>query len=197
MLVIKQAQYLTSAVSKKQWPEDEILEFCFVGRSNVGKSSFLNTITNYKNLARVSQNPGKTQMLNFFAINNNQLRFVDVPGYGFARVNNAKKNQFAEMMEEYLSFRKNLKVVFLLLDFRHKPTNDDILMLEYLQSKKIKVILIATKIDKVSKNSYIKNKKIIMSALNLDISSPLVLFSSFQKKGIQEVLNIFDENLNY
>lgn len=196
MLVIKNAQFLTSAVEKKQWPEDQISEFCFIGRSNVGKSSFINTLVNHNNLARVSQTPGKTQVLNFFSINNNQFRFVDVPGYGFAKVNQNKKMQFADMMEEFLVTRKNLKVVFLLLDFRHKPTKDDIMMLEYLQYMKHKIYLVATKVDKVSKNQYLKQKKLILSSLNLPDNTSMILFSSFKKIGLEEVLSVFENTLN-
>ncbi|MBE4704411.1 ribosome biogenesis GTP-binding protein YihA/YsxC [Spiroplasma platyhelix] len=195
MLAIKQAQFLTSAVEESQWPKDQIIEFCFVGRSNVGKSSFINTLVNQKNLARTSQTPGKTQILNFFNINNNQFRFVDVPGYGFAKVNRSKKEQFADMMEEYLATRKNLKAIFLLLDFRHQPTKDDVLMLEYLQYMKHKIYLVATKVDKVSKNQYIKQKKLLLTTLNLPISTEVILFSSVKKIGLEEVLEIFDKTL--
>lgn len=195
MLTIKNAQFLTSAVEEAQWPKDQIIEFCFVGRSNVGKSSFINTLTNQKNLARISQTPGKTQVLNFFNINNNQFRFVDVPGYGFAKVNRNKKEQFADMMEEYLATRKNLKAIFLLLDFRHQPTKDDVMMLEYLQYMKHKIYLVATKVDKVSKNQYIKQKKLLLSTLNLAVSTQLILFSSFKKIGADEVLAVFEKTL--
>ncbi|MGL5268509.1 MAG: ribosome biogenesis GTP-binding protein YihA/YsxC [Spiroplasma sp.] len=195
MLVIKNAQFLTSAVEKSQWPNDQVVEFCFVGRSNVGKSSFINTVTNQKNLARISQTPGKTQVLNFFSVNNNQFRFVDVPGYGFAKVNHKKKEHFANMMEEYLTTRENLKAIFLLLDFRHKPTKDDILMLEYLQYMKHKIYLVATKVDKVSKNQYLKQKKIILSSLNLSLTASIILFSSLKKIGTDEVMAVFAKNL--
>lgn len=195
MLAIKQAQFMTSAVEEKQWPKDQIVEFCFVGRSNVGKSTFINTLTNQKKLARTSQTPGKTQVLNFFSINNDQFRFVDVPGYGFAKVNRSKKEQFADMMEEYLATRKNLKAIFLLLDFRHQPTKDDILMLEYLQYMKHKIYLIATKVDKVSKNQYIKQKKLLLTTLNLPITTEVILFSSITKVGVSEVLKVFETTL--
>lgn len=195
MLAIKQAQFITSAVEEKQWPKDQIIEFCFVGRSNVGKSTFINTLTNQKKLARISQTPGKTQVLNFFSINNGQFRFVDVPGYGFAKVNRSKKEQFADMMEGYLATRKNLKAIFLLLDFRHQPTKDDVLMLEYLQYMKHKIYLIATKVDKVSKNQYIKQKKLILTTLNLPISTEIILFSSVTKVGVLEVLKVFEATI--
>lgn len=186
---ITQAQFLTSAIDQRQWPEDEIPEFCFVGRSNVGKSTFLNTICNNSKLARVSQTPGKTQMLNFFTINNNICRFVDVPGYGFAKVTKSKKIQFAKMMDEYFQLRRNLRAVFLLLDLRHAPSNDDIIMLEYLQHYHLNIYLIATKVDKVKNSQLLKNKKLILSTLKLSINTPIILFSSITKQGIALVIN--------
>lgn len=192
---IKQAVFLTSAVKKEQWPEDEIPEFCFVGRSNVGKSTFLNTVCNNRKLARVSQTPGKTQMLNFFTINNNECRFVDVPGYGFAKVSNDKKIHFATMMEEYFQSRKTLKSVFLLLDFRHAPSKDDIVMLEYLQHHHLKIYLIGTKLDKVKNSQLVKNRKILLTTLNLASTTPIILFSSINKIGIEELINVLSQNI--
>lgn len=192
---IKQAIFLTSAVQKDQWPIADIPEFCFVGRSNVGKSTLLNTICNNGGLARVSQTPGKTQMLNFFAINNDACRFVDVPGYGFAKVANDKKIHFATMMEDYFQSRTNLKAVFLLLDFRHAPSKDDIAMLEYLQHYHLKVYLIATKLDKVKNSQLIKHKKLLLSTLKLSYTTPIILFSSITKQGIKAVITKLAENL--
>lgn len=193
---IKQAVFLTSAVKQEQWPQDETPEFCFVGRSNVGKSTFLNTICNNGKLARVSQTPGKTQMLNFFTINNNECRFVDVPGYGFAKVSNDKKIHFATMMEEYFQSRKTLKAVFLLLDFRHAPSSDDIDMLEYLQHHHLKIYLIATKLDKIKNSQLVKNKKLLLTTLKLSANTNIVLFSSITKKGIVEVISILSQNID-
>ncbi|WP_252320687.1 ribosome biogenesis GTP-binding protein YihA/YsxC [Spiroplasma endosymbiont of Lariophagus distinguendus] len=193
---IKQAQFLTSAIKEEQWPQDEIPEFCFVGRSNVGKSTFLNTICNNGKLARVSQTPGKTQMLNFFTINNNICRFVDVPGYGFAKVSNEKKIQFATMMDEYFQSRKNLKAVFLLLDLRHAPSKDDIDMLEYLQHYHLKIHLIATKVDKVKNSQLVKNKKLILLTLKLSTNTPIILFSSISKQGIDLVISKLADDVN-
>lgn len=193
---IKQAQFLTSAIKEEQWPQDKIPEFCFVGRSNVGKSTFLNTICNNGKLARVSQTPGKTQMLNFFTINNNICRFVDVPGYGFAKVSNEKKIQFATMMDEYFQSRKNLKAVFLLLDLRHAPSKDDIDMLEYLQHYHLKINLIATKVDKVKNSQLVKNKKLILSTLKLSTNTPIILFSSISKQGIDLVISKLADDVN-
>lgn len=178
--------FVTSAVRKSQYPEDKKAEFLMIGRSNVGKSSFINTLVNRKNIARISSIPGKTQTLNFFLINND-FYLVDVPGYGFAKVSKSLKNKFGVIIEDYLKDRENLKMVFMLVDFRHKPTNDDVLMYDYLKYYKIPVTIIATKSDKVSKNSYVKNEKIIRETLNLDENDDIILFSSVSKLGKQDV----------
>ena len=178
--------FVTSAVRKSQYPEDKKAEFLMIGRPNVGKSSFINTLVNRKNIARISSIPGKTQTLNFFLINND-FYLVDVPGYGFAKVSKSLKNKFGVIIEDYLKDRENLKMVFMLVDFRHKPTNDDVLMYDYLKYYKIPVTIIATKSDKVSKNSYMKNEKIIREALNLDENDDIILFSSVSKLGKQDV----------
>ena len=124
---ITSVEFTTSAVRRSQYPTDEMPEFLLVGRSNVGKSSFINTLVNWKNLARFSSIPGKTQTLNFYLIND-LFYLVDVPGYGFAKVSKQLKNKFGLIIEDYLKERDNLKMVFMLIDFRHKPTNDDVLM---------------------------------------------------------------------
>ena len=183
---ITSVDFVTSAVRKSQYPEDKKVEFLMIGRSNVGKSSFINTLVNRKNIARISSIPGKTQTLNFFLINDN-FYLVDVPGYGFAKVSKSLKNKFGVIIEDYLKDRENLKMVFMLMDFRHKPTNDDVLMYDYLKYYKIPVTIIATKSDKVSKNSYMKNEKIIRETLNLDENDDIILFSSVSKLGKQDV----------
>lgn len=192
---ISNVEFITSAVRKSQYPEEKYSEFLLVGRSNVGKSSFINTIMNRKNLARISSIPGKTQTLNFYLINNS-FYLVDVPGYGFARVSQKLKNKFGLMIEDYLKERNNLKMVFMLVDFRHKPTEDDILMYNYLKYYNIPVTIIATKSDKISKNNYDKNIKIIKDTLNLTEETKVVLFSSLKKTGKNETYEIIEEVLN-
>ena len=174
-----------SAVRKSQFPTNKN-EFLLVGRSNVGKSSFINTMINRKNFARTSAKPGKTQTLNFYLIND-YFYLVDAPGYGFANVNKKLKNKFGLIMEDYLESRENLKMVFMLVDFRHKPTDDDVMMYKYLKHYNIPVSVICTKLDKVSKNSVMKNKSIIMNTLGMD-EEP-ILFSVITKEGKQEVSN--------
>lgn len=183
---INRVEFITSAVRRSQYPDDKKCEFLLVGRSNVGKSSFINTLVNRKNLARISAIPGKTQTLNFYLVNDD-FYLVDVPGYGFARVSKNLKNKFGLIIEDYLKERDNLKMVFMLIDFRHKPTPDDIMMYEYLKYYQIPVTIVATKSDKVTKNSYEKNKKIIRDTLKMVDEDDLILFSTAQKIGKQEV----------
>ena len=191
---ISNVDFVTSAVRKSQYPEDKKCEFLMIGRSNVGKSSFINTLVNRKNIARTSSIPVTTQTLNFFLVNN-AFYLVDVPGYGFAKVSKSLKQKFGMIIEDYIQDRENLKMVFMLVDFRHKPTDDDKLMYDYLKYYDKKVTIIATKSDKVSKNSYTKNEKIIRETLNMDENDKLVLFSAVNKIGKQEVLDIIEELL--
>lgn len=186
---INTIELIISAVRESQYPTDKLKEFLLVGRSNVGKSSFINTIINRKNFARTSATPGKTQTLNFYKVND-EFYLVDAPGYGFAKVRNSLKQKFGLIMESYLKSRDNLQMVFLLIDFRHKPTNDDIMMYDYLKFYNIPVTIVCTKVDKVSKNNHTKNKQIIMKELNIQNEKDLILFSSVTKTGKNE---IYDE----
>ena len=183
-----------SAVRQSQFPEDNKNEYLLVGRSNVGKSSFINTIISRKNFARTSAKPGKTQTLNFYLIND-FFYLVDAPGYGFAKVNKQLKEKFGLIMESYLESRENLKMVFMLIDFRHKPTEDDVLMYNYLKHYNIPVTIICTKVDKVSKNSHQKQINIITKTLGTT-KEELILFSSVTKMGRQEIHNKLIETLD-
>src|SRR5690625_2626136 len=145
---ISKAEILISAVSKDHYPEDALPEIALAGRSNVGKSSFINKMLNRKNLARTSSKPGKTQTLNFFQINE-QFYFVDVPGYGFARVSKAEKEKWGTMIEQYFTESESLRAVVQLIDLRHPPTNDDKIMYEFLKHFDLPVIVVATKADKI------------------------------------------------
>ena len=175
-----------TAVRKSQYPEDNKCEFLLVGRSNVGKSSFINTLINRKNFARTSATPGKTQTLNFFLIND-EFYIVDVPGYGFARVSKKLKNKFGMIIEDYLESRHNLRNVFMLVDFRHKPTSDDVMMYNFLKYN-IPVTIVATKADKVKKSMYDKNKNFITKELGISDDN-IILFSTITKIGKEEILN--------
>ena len=177
------------AVRQSQYPTDNRVEFLLVGRSNVGKSSFINTLIERKNFARTSSKPGKTQTLNFYMVNKS-FYLVDVPGYGYASVSKDKQRKFGMMIEEYLKTRENLKHVFLLIDYRHKPTSDDLLMYDFLKYYNLNITIIATKYDKVSKNARIKQDKIIHDTLKLDENNDFIPFSTITKKGRKEVLDI-------
>ena len=175
-----------------QYPIDNLSEFLLLGRSNVGKSSFINTLIERKNFARTSAKPGKTQTLNFYLVNNN-FYLVDVPGYGFASVSKETQKKFGIMIEDYLKTRKNLKHVFLLVDYRHKPTEDDILMYNFLKYYSLNITVVATKYDKVSKNGRIKQDKIIKDTLGLE--NDFIPWSTITKKGRDEVLEIIESYL--
>lgn len=192
---INTIELIISAVRESQYPTDNKEEFLLVGRSNVGKSSFINTIINRKNYARTSSTPGKTQTLNFYKINDS-FYLVDAPGYGFAKVRNSLKKKFGLIMESYLKSRENLKMVFLLVDFRHKPTSDDIMMYDYLKYYNVPVTIICTKVDKVSKNNHAKNKNIIQKELNLPDDKNIILFSSVTKIGKNEVYEEIKKHLS-
>jgi len=190
---INTVELIISAVRESQYPTDNKKEFLLIGRSNVGKSSFINTIINRKSFARTSATPGKTQTLNFYKVNDD-FYLVDAPGYGFAKVRNSLKKKFGLIIENYLKARDNLQMVFLLIDFRHKPTEDDVLMYNYLKYYNIPVTIVCTKVDKVSKNSHEKNKKTIIKELGLESENEIILFSSITKNGKNE---IYDEIVKY
>lgn len=192
---IVNAEFVTSAVTNSQLPKGDKVEFMFCGRSNVGKSSFINMLTNRKGLARTSSNPGKTQTLNVFSINNESFYFIDVPGYGYARVSKSIKATFGKMIEEYVVNRENLKMVFLLVDYRHKPTEDDVLMYNFLKYYNHKVTVIATKSDKIKNSERAKCKKIILDTLNLQDGDKLIITSSEKREGLGLVLQTLDDVL--
>ncbi len=182
------------AVRQSQYPIDNKPEFLLVGRSNVGKSSFINTLIERKNFARTSSKPGKTQTLNFYLVNNT-FYLVDVPGYGYAAVSKDKQKKFGLMIEEYLKNRPNLKHVFLLIDYRHKPTEDDVLMYEFLKYYNLDITIVATKYDKISKNNRIKQDKLIKDTLKFSEDDNFVTFSTITKKGRAEILDILESKI--
>ena len=182
------------AVRQSQYPTDNKPEFLLVGRSNVGKSSFINTLIERKNFARTSSKPGKTQTLNFYLVNNT-FYLVDVPGYGYAAVSKDKQKKFGLMIEEYLKNRPNLKHVFLLIDYRHKPTEDDVLMYEFLKYYNLDITIVATKYDKISKNNRMKQDKLIKDTLKISEDDEFVTFSTVTKKGRSEVLDILESRI--
>ena len=182
------------AVRTSQYPTDNKKEFLLVGRSNVGKSSFINTLIGRKNYARTSATPGKTQTLNFYLCNDS-FYLVDVPGYGYASVDKVTQKKFGLMIEEYLKTRANLSLVFMLIDARIKPTENDVLMYNYLKYYNIPVLIVATKYDKVKTSNRDKTLKNIKVVLNLDENDHVIYFSSVNKKGRDDVVKVIAEHL--
>ncbi len=180
-----------SAVRRSQYPTDGKPEFIMLGRSNVGKSSFVNTILNRKNLARISSKPGKTVTINFYNVEDT-FYLVDVPGYGYADTSKEEVKKFGMMVEEYLEKREELRRVFLLVDFRHKPTGDDVMMYNFLKYYQIPVTVIATKADKVSSREKEKSIKCIKETLDLVVGDNVIVFSSVSKEGKEEVLKVIE-----
>lgn len=191
---ISSSYYLVGGTNVDNFPTTNLPEFFLCGRSNVGKSTFINTLFNNKNLAKTSSRPGKTQVLNWFVINES-FCIVDAPGYGYAKVSKKQKEEFGAMIEEYLVNRDNLKLVLLLLDYRHKPTEDDVLMYNFLKYYDIDVYFILTKEDKVKRNDRKKNLEIIKKAMNCNDSSKYIPFSSVSKINIEKVLDVFKMNI--
>lgn len=188
------AEILLSAANKSHYPQDEIPEIALAGRSNVGKSSFINTLLNRKNLARTSGKPGKTQLLNFFNIDN-QLRFVDVPGYGYAKVSKTERAKWGRMIEEYLTTRENLRAVVSLVDFRHEPSADDVQMYEFLKYYEIPVIVVATKADKIPRSKWNKHESVIKKRLDFDKNDNFLIFSSINKDGLDSAWDAILEKI--
>ncbi|MGI8317208.1 ribosome biogenesis GTP-binding protein YihA/YsxC [Halobacillus mangrovi] len=179
---VNTADIVISAVSKKQYPKAPIPEIALAGRSNVGKSSFINKMIQRKNLARTSSKPGKTQTLNFYIIND-QFHFVDVPGYGYAKVSKKEREKWGQMMEEYFSEREQLRATALIIDVRHKPTEDDQLMYDFLKHFGLPVMVIATKLDKIKKGQRQKQLKLIQEVLEMEDEDTLIPFSSETGEG--------------
>ncbi|MFU9939000.1 ribosome biogenesis GTP-binding protein YihA/YsxC [Listeria monocytogenes] len=182
---VNNVELIISAVRPEQYPETDLPEYALAGRSNVGKSSFINTMIRRKSMARISQKPGKTQTLNFYKIEE-ALFFVDVPGYGFAKVSKTEREKWGVMIETYITSREQLRGVIQIVDLRHKPTEDDRMMYEFLKYYDIPVIVIATKADKIPRSKWQKNAKIVRETLDFDPDDKFVLFSSETKMGKDE-----------
>ncbi|MBU5487493.1 ribosome biogenesis GTP-binding protein YihA/YsxC [Clostridium sp. MSJ-8] len=192
-MIIKSSEFIISAVKRNQYPVDNRVEIAFVGRSNVGKSSIINALTNRRHLAKVSQTPGKTRLINFFLINND-FYLVDLPGYGYAKVSKKEKESWGKTIDTYLHGRDELKRVVLLVDSRHKPTADDIMMYEWIKHYGYDVIVVATKSDKLSNNELPKSRKLIKETLKLTPEDRFYFFSSLNKKGRDELIdNLFSD----
>lgn len=189
-MIINQSEFSVSAVKASQYPEGGLDEIALAGRSNVGKSSFINTLLQRKNLARTSSSPGKTQTLNFYRVDIDQADFylVDVPGYGYAKVSKKQREEFGEMIQDYLETRAYLKGLILLIDGRHEPTADDIAMYDYAQYLNLPILLVATKMDKIKKNAFNKTEAAFRKHLNLNKDNVTFLpFSSVTKLNVDQV----------
>ncbi|MFS0775769.1 ribosome biogenesis GTP-binding protein YihA/YsxC [Neobacillus sp. 3P2-tot-E-2] len=178
-----------SAVRPEQYPETDLPEFALAGRSNVGKSSFINKMLNRKGLARISSKPGKTQTLNFYLINE-ILHFVDVPGYGYAKVSKSERAAWGRMIETYFTSREQLKAAVLIVDLRHPPTQDDVMMYDFLKHYGIPCVIIATKADKIPRGKWQKHLKVTKETLDLDENDHIVLFSSETGEGKDKAWSI-------
>lgn len=191
---VTDSEFVISAVSEKQYPDDDLPEFALAGRSNVGKSSLINTIVNRRKLARTSQQPGKTQTLNFYKVND-ELYLVDVPGYGYAKVSKKQREKFGEMIQDYLETRADLKGLVLLVDARHDPTKDDISMYEYAQYLNIPILVVATKMDKLKKMEASQIKQKIGKSLDLNKENVSFLpFSSVDKLNVDKFWDWVEEH---
>ena len=189
---IDDVELASMAVRASQYPTDGKPEFLLVGRSNVGKSSFINSIIGRKDLARTSATPGKTQTLNFYLVND-KFYLIDVPGYGYAAVDKDTQQKFGMMIEEYLINRENLKRVFMLVDFRHKPTEDDLLMFNFIKFYKLDVTIVATKYDKVKQSEKVKQERLFNDSFELGENDDIVYFSSVTKKGREEIYAVLNK----
>ncbi|MFC9777766.1 ribosome biogenesis GTP-binding protein YihA/YsxC [Paenibacillus chitinolyticus] len=193
---VNQAEFIISAVGPGQYPEDALPEIALAGRSNVGKSSLINRMISRKNLARTSSQPGKTQTLNYYRINDD-LYFVDLPGYGYAKVSKTKRAEWGKFIENYLLKREPLKAVMQLVDLRHPPSKDDQAMYGWLKHMGVPVIVVATKADKVPKGKWQKHAKIIKDDLEFDRSGPFIIFSSETGMGKDELWEILESAIGW
>ncbi|MTI65518.1 MAG: YihA family ribosome biogenesis GTP-binding protein [Firmicutes bacterium] len=189
---IKKPELIITAAREKQYPKEGVPEIALAGRSNVGKSSLINTLVNRKNLARTSGKPGKTQTINFYNIDD-KFRFVDLPGYGYAKVSLKEREKWGEMIETYLTKRKSLVEVILLLDIRHKPGEHDAVMYNWIKSFGYNGIVIATKCDKLSKNKRQKQISVIQRELEIENKNLIIPFSATKKINKDKVLDLVDE----
>lgn len=191
---VHNVEMIMSAVRPEQYPTEGYPEFALAGRSNVGKSSFINKMIGRKSLARTSSKPGKTQTLNFYKIEE-QLFFVDVPGYGYAQISKSERAKWGPMIETYITTREELRAVIQIVDLRHPPSADDCAMYDYLVHFDIPAIVIATKADKIPRGRWDKHKKIVRERLQMRVDDPLVVFSSEKGIGMDEVWKLIESRM--
>lgn len=193
---INNAELEKVAVLEKQYPHENLPEFAFAGRSNVGKSSFINAMLNRKNLARTSSTPGKTRTINFYKINNS-LRFVDLPGYGYAKVAKSEKEKWAGIINRYLETRENILETILLVDIRHEPTNLDKQMYDYIIDSGFSGIVVATKKDKIKRSQINKHVDTIVKKLGVEHKENIIPFSSQDRDEVKDMWFIFEDMMRF
>lgn len=193
-MVIKSAELETVCGITSKLPENELPEIAFAGKSNVGKSSLINGLLNRKSLARTSSSPGKTQTINFYNINK-ELYFVDLPGYGYAKVSMEIRNKWGKMIEKYLNTSKQLRTVFLLIDIRHAPGENDVTMYDWIVANGYRPVIIATKLDKIKRSQKDKCVKIIKEKLNLTPDTKIIPFSAVSKQGKEDIWNLIQSTI--
>lgn len=191
-MVIKSVNLETVCGVTSKLPENRLAEFAFAGKSNVGKSSLINGLMNRKSLARTSSKPGKTQTINYYNIND-QMYFVDLPGYGYATANEQVKAQWGKLIEDYLHQSKMIKAFFLLVDIRHAPSENDCIMYDWIVSRGYKPIIIATKLDKIKRSQIAKQTKLITDTLQAEDDTILIPYSALSKQGREEIYELLDE----
>ena len=192
---ITSAEFIKSAVWPPQYPPAIMPEIAFVGRSNVGKSSLINTLVGRKNLSKTSNTPGRTQLINFFTINE-KMSFVDLPGYGFAKVAQSVKKDWGDMIEAYLRERLSLTLVILILDIRRDPSEDDLSLRDWLENYRIPYLYILTKTDKLSNNQAIARKRAIERILRVSADKKPILFSTITQKGRDDIWQFMEDHLS-
>lgn len=193
-MVIKSAELETVCGITSKLPQNMLPEIAFAGKSNVGKSSLINGLLNRKALARTSASPGKTQTINFYNINQ-MLYFVDLPGYGYAKVSQEIRNKWGKMIEKYLHTSKQLRVVFLLVDIRHAPGENDVTMYNWIVANGYEPVIIATKLDKIKRSQIDKNLKVIREKLGVSKQTKIIPFSAVSKQGKEEIWNFIETSI--
>ena len=194
-MIIKEAILETVCGISSSFPKNKFPEIAFAGKSNVGKSSLINALMNRKALARTSSSPGKTQTVNFYRVNGN-LYYVDLPGYGYAKVSEEIKAKWGKMIERYLHTSEQLKAVFLLIDIRHEPSANDKLMYSWVREQGFKPIIIATKLDKINRSQVPKHIKMLKESLNLEKDTKVFPFSALNKQGKEEIIEEIENLIN-
>ena len=196
-MIVKNAELSAVGVKMSQYPEDGLPEIAFAGKSNVGKSSLINTMMNRRALARTSQNPGKTRTINFYKITTDSepLYFVDLPGYGYAKAPKTEIEKWGKMIENYLLKRQSLRSIILLIDIRHEPGKNDVLMYEWLKHYGYSIVIVATKADKIKRSQLQKHLAMLKNSLSLEKGDILIPFSSETKQGREELWNIIQNSL--